>query len=138
MLHDIGRVVLGASLPGVYQHAVARSGEEEELLCESELQELGATHAEVGAYLLGLWGLPDSIVEAIALHHRPHESAQPTFSLLTAIHAAEAIEPEVGDGEGMASPRALDLAYLEKIGLAGQVNRWREECRNSLGQGSSQ
>lgn len=35
----------------------------------------GATHAELGAYLMGLWGLPFQVVEAIAHHHAPQRAA---------------------------------------------------------------
>jgi HD-like signal output (HDOD) protein len=31
----------------------------------------GYTHAEVGAYLFSLWGLPETVVEAVAGHHDP-------------------------------------------------------------------
>ena len=30
-----------------------------------------ASHAEIGAYLLAIWGLPYAVVEAVAHHHRP-------------------------------------------------------------------
>ena len=51
----------------------------------------GTTHAEVGAYLLGLWGLPDPIVEAVAWHHNPGGCPGKAFTPLTAVHAADAI-----------------------------------------------
>lgn len=38
---------------------------------DAERAIFSTTHAEVGAYLLGLWGLPYPIVQAVALHHRP-------------------------------------------------------------------
>jgi HD-like signal output (HDOD) protein len=42
----------------------------------------GWTHAHVGAYLLGLWGLPPAVVDAVARHHDPidadHERIGPT------------------------------------------------------------
>jgi putative nucleotidyltransferase with HDIG domain len=138
LLHDIGRLVLGSSLPEEYQTAVAHSGEEEGRLCEYESQELGATHAEVGAYLLGLWGLPDSIVEAVALHHRPRDAAQTAFSLLTAVHAAEAMEPKLGPHAGNANAGALDMEYLQNIGLTGRADAWREDCWSLCERGSRQ
>ena len=46
-------------------------------------------------YLLGLWGLPETVVEAIAFHHRPSDFVVDGFSLLTAVHVAEALEHEL-------------------------------------------
>jgi HD-like signal output (HDOD) protein len=85
----------------------------------AERQVFGVTHAEVGAYLLGMWGVPTAIVEAVAWHHSPTPSACPgnRFSLVTAIHAAEAI---LGAGEG----GGPDLDYLARIGLADQFSEW--------------
>ncbi len=38
---------------------------------DAEYAVMKTSHAELGAYLLGLWGLPDSIVEIVAFHHEP-------------------------------------------------------------------
>ena len=43
---------------------------------EAEQLLFGFTHAEVGAYLLGLWGLPPAAVEAVAFHHEPRPAAR--------------------------------------------------------------
>ena len=54
---------------------------------EREVQ--GSTHAEVGGYLLGLWGLPGSLVDAVRLHHEPSAGQDRTFTTLTAVHVAD-------------------------------------------------
>jgi HD-like signal output (HDOD) protein len=56
LLSDLGLLLLAAKAP--------------ELLRRDE-GELGFTHGAVGAYLLGLWGLPPAVVEAVAFHHEP-------------------------------------------------------------------
>jgi HD-like signal output (HDOD) protein len=43
---------------------------------EAELLVLGITHSELGACLLGTWGLPLPILEAIAWHHEPQRSTE--------------------------------------------------------------
>jgi HD-like signal output (HDOD) protein len=50
------------------------------------------THAEVGAYLLGLWGFRDDLIEAVAYHHRPGDCIATRFTPLTAVHVADAFE----------------------------------------------
>ena len=57
---------------------------------------------EVGAYLLGLWGLPSPVVEAVAWHHRPRDCPQQTFSALTAVHAANILDQGAASAEGTA------------------------------------
>jgi HD-like signal output (HDOD) protein len=48
---------------------------------------IGSTHAEVGAYLLELWGMPETVVDAVALHHScPNDDDQ--ISAQSAIHIA--------------------------------------------------
>jgi hypothetical protein len=58
------------SIRGGLQNATA----DKRSLVEAEREALGCTHAEVGAYLLGLWGLPDPIRLAVAFHHRPSDA----------------------------------------------------------------
>ena len=56
-----------------------------------ELEHLGCTHAQVGAYLMSVWGLPVPLVHAVVFHHCPGETGETQFSSLTAVHAADAI-----------------------------------------------
>jgi len=126
LLHDTGKLVLAGYLPDRYGQSLllARGGQVPP--AEAERQVFGATHAEVGAYLLGLWGLPDPLVEAVAWHHRPCDCPASTFTPLTAVHVADALvyELRVEDGEETASQ--LDAAYLARLGLADRLPAWRE------------
>jgi hypothetical protein len=86
-----------------------------------ELETLGVTHAEIGAYLLGVWGLPFSIIEAVAYHHRPNALGDGPCEMLAALHAADAlVDPPV---EG-AEPE-LDLGFFERAGLVERLVEWR-------------
>jgi HD-like signal output (HDOD) protein len=120
ILHDIGKLMLADSLPEEFQNALAQAATRDTPFHEIELEVFGATHAGLAAYLLGLWGLPAPIVEAVAFHHAPTRSSNQAFSPLTAVHAANALEHET---EG--DPLILDKEYLRRIGVAGRVNAWR-------------
>jgi len=120
ILHDIGKLMLADSLPGEFQHALAQAVTRDLPFHEIELEIFGATHAGLAAYLLGLWGLPAPIVEAVAFHHAPGKSSHQAFSPLTAVHVANALEHEM---EG--DPLVLDKEYLRRIGVAGRVELWR-------------
>jgi HD-like signal output (HDOD) protein len=123
LLHDVGKLMLADSMPKEFQIALTLAMDTQKPLPEVEEQIFGATHAGLAAYLLGLWGLPAPIVEAVAFHHTPERSTNTKFSPLTAVHVANALEHEL-DGEDS----DLNLEYLAKIGVADRVDAWREEA----------
>ena len=125
LLHDIGKLVLAANFEEQYHGAQALARKTNMPLWEVERDLFGGSHAEIGAYLLGLWGLPMELLEAAALHHDPQRAFAKTFSPLTAVHVANVLEYELHpEGEGLVSPQ-LDHAYLAELGLTGQLDRWR-------------
>jgi len=132
MLHDIGKVMLASSMPDEYEKAVNLAASEKLPLVEAEREIFGVTHAQVGAYLLGLWGLPITIVEAIAFHHHPQESAIKAFSPLTAVHAASALERQISEPESNPVELEIDTDYLSEIGLENQLESWREAAEETL------
>ena len=127
MLHDVGQLMLANSLPEQFQQAVALAARQGIPLHEAELQIYGATHAAAAAYLLGLWGLPATIVEAVAFHHTPLRSDVRLFSPLTAVHAANVLEHEFSTRLTFGRPSVFDTAYLESIGLQDRLAAWRDE-----------
>ena len=131
MLHDVGKLVLANSLPGEFRHVMARSAEERNRSWRVEQEIFGCTHAEVGAYLMGIWGLPNTIVEALAYHHYPSHSAAREFSPLAAVHVANELikHPEASVDE---LREWLDMNYLERLGCSGRLADWREVHRALL------
>ena len=73
----------------------------------------------MGAYLIGLWGLPDALVETIAYHHRPVQSTNKKFGPLAALYLADALEHKRHSTPGQFDPDGLDTDYLAQVGLAG-------------------
>jgi len=126
LLHDAGKLVLAANLPEQYRRMLAMVRDAATFPWVAEEQVFGTTHAEVGAYLLGLWGLPDPIVEAIAFHHRPSECVADTFTPLTAVHVANALDHEADDAAEDRDRSRLDTDYLTGMGLAKRLSPWRE------------
>ena len=134
LLHDIGLLILAQNLPEQYARALQRVSHDNIPLPVAEQEEFGASHGQVAAYLLGLWGLPDQITEATAFHHAPSESFGKTFAPLTAVHVADvfAFERTGGTYES-----ALDMDYLERLGLADRVDTWRESCESVSPEGAT-
>jgi putative nucleotidyltransferase with HDIG domain len=125
LLHDVGRLILAAELPDVLEDVFQVARERELALHEAERAVLGTTHAELGAYLLGLWGLPQRIVEAVAFHHAPANCPGRTLSVLAPVHVANALDSETHPEPGIVHATSVDLAYLKELGVADCFARWR-------------
>jgi putative nucleotidyltransferase with HDIG domain len=131
LLHDIGKLVLAANFPREYGR-IGKIGREGSVpLVTAEENTFGANHAEVGGYLLGLWGLPVPVVEAIALHHNPAECTHIGFSPLTAVHAANALVNFEGPREDVFVSEKLDSSYLKLLGLDDRLEAWRPNDSSS-------
>ncbi|HEY2464082.1 MAG TPA: response regulator [Steroidobacteraceae bacterium] len=91
LLHDIGYWILIQECPKELASALKMARTEGRPLVECERQITGATHAEIGAYLLGLWGLPYTIVEAVALHHTPKAVTPHGYDLVGALAVSHAL-----------------------------------------------
>ena len=126
MLHDVGKVMFASGEPERYAEAIALAREQRVPLVDAEREIFGVTHAEVGAYLLGLWGLPIAVVEAIALHHAPERTVVKTFGPLTAVHFASWIENQLSQPAIETVMAEADMEYLARLGLEERVEVWRE------------
>jgi hypothetical protein len=128
-LHDVGRIVIASNLPKEYTAVVAAARQNSRPLDQEETAQLGASHAKVGAYLLGLWGLPASLIEATAAHHGPGQTVfAREFSLLAAVHAANVFAHATSSqSDGLPLPE-LDLEYYQTLKLDDQLDAWREAC----------
>jgi len=80
-------------------------------------------HAEAGAYLLGLWGLPMPIIEAVAFHLQPQRSNTRSFWVTGAVHVALALIN--GD--------PVDEEYLQRAGVLNKLPQWREHANALMG-----
>ena len=109
-----------------YREIIVNSDEHHRPLCSAEEEILGITHAEVGAYLMELWGLPSPIIEALAFHHDPSIYGDNRFSPLTAVHVANALEHEKQDETNDESQPAIDYKYLSGLGMNNRISYWKE------------
>ena len=129
LLHDVGVLVLVANKPDEYARVLdlVRTTRVTDWAAEREV--FGADHAHVGAYLLGIWGLGDGIVEAVAFHQHPDDCKAPGFGSVTAVHVANALAEIHGrSGDGTSDAIGLDQAYLTREHFLSLVPRWRELC----------
>jgi len=131
-LHDLGKVVLADNFGREYTVLCHKAMVQQTSIVELEIEQYGASHADVGGFLLGLWGLPQEIIEAVAFHHDPSTSIDESFTPLTAVHVANALAAETIDAAlDPETTIAVEHAYLAKLGLEERLNDWQvvaEEC----------
>ncbi|MBI4881558.1 MAG: HDOD domain-containing protein [Planctomycetes bacterium] len=127
MLHDTGRLIFAVKAPDAYRAVVEAAGERDRPHCAAERTALGASHAEVGAYLLGIWGIPYPIIEAVAFHEEPARTGSRAFDVVGAVHVADALAREVAHGTRAPPP---DAAYLGSVGRGEEsLAEWRALAR---------
>jgi HD-like signal output (HDOD) protein len=131
MLHDLGKLILAKQLGARYAEiiAAARQPKAYRPIEEVEREFLGVTHAEIGAYLMTLWGLPHPVVEAVAFHHNPRAVAHQRFDVLAAVHFANYLaEPSPGSKFANRA-RSLDAQYLEELKIGNPLPDWERLAR---------
>jgi len=127
LLHDAGKLVLAVRLPRKLEQVLQQARQQGRPVCELEHEVIGTGHAEIGAYLLALWGLPLPIVDAVCRHHHPAVAAgaPPGLDVLAITHIADALA-RVGPDEMVGDDSLLNLDYLTELGVADEISGWRE------------
>jgi HD-like signal output (HDOD) protein/CheY-like chemotaxis protein len=120
LLRDVGLLVLAVEEPERLEATLATSAREHRPLAAVEYEEIGVSHAEVGAHLLALWGLPHTIVECVAFHHRPNTAHDPVLDPVAAVAIGDSL---VREAEGRAA--SLDMTHIDRLGVAGRLPEWR-------------
>jgi HD-like signal output (HDOD) protein len=132
LIHDAGMLVLCQALPAEFDEiveVVERTGVPFHV---EEQRRLGVTHAEVGAYLLGVWGLPFAIVEAVAYHHCPSQVSAGPREILAAVHVASALLDPLERAPGAEPVCDVDHAFLAHAGLSERFAEWHPRASREL------
>ncbi len=128
MLHDVGKLIMAWKRSEQFGKMLVEAQETPCPVYKVEEREMGFSHAEVGAYLLGLWGLPYTIVEAVALHHGPNRVPHQKFDAVSAIFTANLLAHEMEESSG-GNPKVYSLGnFQEELATLGA---WEmiPECR---------
>jgi HD-like signal output (HDOD) protein len=126
LLHNIGQIVLATNLSHEYSVVVETARNLKCSLQEAEMKLMGVTSTQVGAYLLGLWGMPLPLLESTALHNTPALTSMVEFSVLTAVHVANVLASEENPlVEGLPLPK-LNAEYLATLELPSKPEAWRK------------
>jgi HD-like signal output (HDOD) protein len=127
MMHEVGLMVLAVNDIDGIEECLRLVADERLTMADAERRVWNATHAQVGAYLLGLWGMPTAILEAVAFCGAPTADGcvglgRGGFTPLTAIHVADALVHERLDLRVPSQP--VDRSYLSRIGLRSRLDVW--------------
>ncbi len=128
MMHDIGKLIMLTHFRPELEEALKLADDNSIPLYEAEKKVLKVTHSEIGTHLLSLWGLPDAILEPVALHHDPEKMPIPQRSSLTAVHLADALYHERNPLDSKEESKLLNTRYLDKLGLTDSVDQFRKSC----------
>jgi putative nucleotidyltransferase with HDIG domain len=135
LLHDVGKLVLASYLSEKFERACRISGVEKCPLHLAEREVFGTSHAEVGAHLLNLWGLPRAAVHAIAAHHRPAPAtagSEQGLDLMAVVHISSALAHDCFAHTELAAPLGqVDDDYLRRLGVTRQMESWRKAARDA-------
>ncbi|MDX2500532.1 MAG: response regulator [Deltaproteobacteria bacterium] len=128
LLHDLGKLILATNFQEPYQQVLTAAQGSDRNLWDLEYEAFGTSHAEIGAYLMGLWNLETPIIEAIAFHHCPANSMSQNMGLLTAVHVGNAIDHNGQAATNGNTDLQYDAQYLESLSLADRIPAWRQVC----------
>lgn len=124
LMHDCGKLVIAHHLPEKYRSLMASDHRSPKTFADDDSRRIGLSHADVGGYLLALWGLPDALIEAVVFHHRPLDCPAVGFTPLTAVHVAECLECPDLLRPSDAPDSAVDRTYLDRLGLSQRIPTW--------------
>ncbi len=130
-------IILAASLPDQFARVEAVVRRQQAAARRGGGEIFGSTHADVGAYLLGVWGLPVAIIEAVAYHHEPRHAGPDSQSLVRAVHIADGlVEWASGGGADDKALSFLDVEFLEATGGVADLGKWCEFARTEVNVGA--
>ncbi len=124
LLHGVGRLIYRVQDPRKYEEFVAQGTLSPARAARIERSLFGASSGELGAYMLGIWGFTETVIEAIAYHAEPGRAAPCGFQPLTAVHVAVGLLNGAAD-ESNEWTRFIDEDYLRTIGMHGRLEVWR-------------
>jgi HD-like signal output (HDOD) protein len=123
LLHDIGQVVLVDNLEDDYLRLVETARQDRRTLCAVEEQELGTTHAEIGALVAASWGFPASVEMAIRFHHAPGTFAHAPSALVANVNALveRVIKRDPAPTAGIFDATTLAVLDLSRLAVEDAV-----------------
>jgi putative nucleotidyltransferase with HDIG domain len=128
LLHDVGKIIIASNFPNEHKEICCRTVSDGLSFWQAEQIVLGVSHAEIGAYLLGLWGLPLSIIKAVQEHHSPNVDEHNQIDQTVLVYVANAIEKAslCPPGDPIAD---LNAEFISRLHLGENIVAWQQQIR---------
>lgn len=123
LLHDVGFLLLGRQFGDKMQRALDAAGGGMPL-AEAELAHIGVDHGTAGGYLLGLWGLPFEVVDAVSHHEKPAVGGQSDFDVMSAVAIAHALLAQVKPADVPVYERDVSILGDEYLRSVDYPRTW--------------
>ena len=128
LLHDMGKLLFMRMRGKEYADLIAQANADGASLHDAEKARFGANHAELGAYLLGVWGINPDVATAVGAHHLLETTDDGGPSLPICVHVADAFDQGKSGDPLDGEPSGVDTARLQELGLLEKLAVWRETC----------
>jgi putative nucleotidyltransferase with HDIG domain len=129
LLHDVGKMVLTSVVPEAAAEAVSIARSRHLPVWQAEELVLGFHHGTVGGALLRSWGLPESIVDAVAFHHQHELTSNPLATVVYLADAAAHAVGAVGGGGACPQPSWEPDAAISFGATADQIQSFLDNLR---------
>jgi HD-like signal output (HDOD) protein len=129
LLHEVGRFLLFDNFPDQFELACEEARHAKTPLSASLRQVLQTTPAQMSAYVLELWGLPNGVIHSISNVDRPEAEAAKKFSLTSALCAADHLASLKFPPDAFTlEPWKMD--YFNSIGCAEDIAAWEDRIKH--------
>ncbi|MDR7275324.1 HDOD domain-containing protein [Catenuloplanes atrovinosus] len=126
LLHEVGQLVLASARPKDFRTVLDAWASGGGGLADHEEAAFEASHVQVGTSLLGLWGLPTEVIDAIARHTAaPAPGPIPDAAAAVAL-AHVVMEADLGAVCGPHDATHPDDDHLDAAALAA-IAQWRRD-----------
>ena len=126
LLHDIGKLVLWVNFSDKYTELIKKYENLPEMLAAGERQ-LGATHSQIGAWLMDRWKFPSFVADSALYHHEPLEGIEHALPLVQIVFTANKLSGQTVDGRGDGIKAAEALYGFSQEQVIGFLARSDEE-----------
>lgn len=125
LLQDVGKLLFAVCLKERYRDVVEQARRRQRPVEVVERERFDVSHAVVGACMLSVWGLPISIIEAVAFRHAPSGVLHGETALVDAVHVADALADAILERRGIEPDRLeLDPMLRSRDGMERKIADW--------------
>ncbi|MFT3836975.1 MAG: response regulator [Myxococcaceae bacterium] len=125
LMHGVGQLILSQCMGPKFGEAIEAAKAEKRPLEQLEREKLSLDHAQAGAFLLGSWGLPFRVVEAVAFHLQPSKVIEAGCVELAAVYVANIFAAALREKVALPGDSAFDLDFLARAGVRDELQHWR-------------